>query len=122
MAAVALTVSKLSPNADTTFGNTKVKFRTIATDTGDYVNDGIPLSASSCGLKRFHAVLPLGPMFDNAGADQYDLANPVSVRFNTERTTAYLMLFEAAGDGDALDQKPAEAMQVSSLSIVAIGH
>lgn len=122
MTAVATTISALSGSLDFKAGNKKFRFRTITTDTGDYPTDGIAITASQIGMKKFAAVIPQGLLYDNAGGDQYDLGRPFGIRFDSVRETVYLMLYESAGDGDALDQKPAEAMTVSSVDILFIGH
>lgn len=122
MAAVVVTAAKQTPNPDFVAGNKKFRFRTLTTDTGDYTTDGIAIPASYFGLKRFAALIPQGALRDAAGADEFDLATPISVRYSSDRQTAYLILYDSAGDGDALDQKPAEAMTVSTVSALAIGH
>lgn len=123
MAAVALTVAKLDPNPDFVAGNKKIKFRKLTTDTGDYTTDGIAVTAASLGLKRFAALVPIGGLYDDSGADQYDILWPVGgVRYDTERQTAYLILAESAADGDPMDQKPAEAAVIASIQVMAIGN
>lgn len=120
MAAVAFTVAKLSPNPDFVAGNKKFRFRTFTGDTGDYVADGITINASSFGLKRFAALIPLGGI---SKTTDFAVGWPVgAIRYNTARTAALVTLLESAADGDPMDEKPAEAMVASTSSWLAIGH
>lgn len=119
MANVVLTFSKLDPNPDFVAGNKRFKFRSFTGDTGDYVADGIPVLASSFGLKRFSALLPLGGIVKTS---DYAVGWAAVVRgYSTNRDTAYVVLLESAADGDPMDEKPAEAMVASQGHFLAIG-
>lgn len=120
MADVALTFSKLSPNPDFVAGNKKFRFRSAVGDTGNYVADGIPVSASSFGLKRFAALIPLG---GPSKTSDYAIGWAAGqIHYNTARTIAYIPLLESAADGDPMDEKPVEAMVASLWQFLAIGH
>jgi hypothetical protein len=120
MAPVAFTVSKLSPNPDFTAGNKKFRFRAFVGNTGDYVADGVTVTAAMFGLKRFAALVPLGGF---SKTTDFAVGWPVgAIRYNTERTSALITLLESAADGDPMDEKPAEAMVAHQASFMAIGH
>lgn len=95
------------------WGNKRVRIATLAFDTGDYAAGGIAVTPGQFGLASISAVL-----FQGASVDSDTKAN---VPF-WNATTGKIQLFESAGDGDPMDEKPAEAMVASTLRLVVIGR
>lgn len=72
------TAAKLSPSADTVFGNKKVKVRTV-TFSSSYATGGESLTAANVGLKRIEVAIAHGPFRKTDATDavfgSYDHTN-----------------------------------------------
>ena len=111
MAAAAITLAKLSPNADTTFGNKKVKIRTL-TFTGDYATGGVSLTASDVGLKKIQFV-----EFSGVGAAS-DVATANALTY--DYTNSKVVLFESGASGAALAEKTNAETVPTGLNVRAV--
>lgn len=109
MAAVATTTTIIRRSV---WGDRRVVSAKLAFDTGDYADGGIAVTAAQFGLKNIDALIPQGAAFSAT------LANVAA----WDHANSKIVLFESAGDGDMLDEKPAEAMTATTLYVLVIGH
>lgn len=83
---MAVTVAKIT-GADTTWGNKKVRIRTVTFDSS-YLATGEPINASDFGLKQFDTLEPLGFAIPSAGTTAF----AVTAQIATARTSALLFV------------------------------
>jgi hypothetical protein len=118
-----LTLAKLTPNADTTFGNTRIKFRDITFDDS-YPTGGESLTAANFGLKHLDAVIPHGPAVDSDGSGG---TNAVTVTY--DHTNSKLQAFrqidpaDTGGDQVSLPEVGStDSLANYTVRVTAIGH
>lgn len=113
MAAVVVTTTV---NRTTVWGDRKVVFADLAFDTGDYAADGVPITPAQFGLNTVIDECIVTQAFEVSATPTANVGmfNPddVAIRF-----------FQSAGDGDALDEKPAEAFgSGAGCRVIVIGY
>lgn len=107
MANVVWTLARPADVRPTIFGNKKVKWFDLTSDTGDYVVGGKAFLATDFGLRHIDEVTPCGSATQGtAGAG----ALGVGVRMSGSGTTATVQLYEAAATGLPFLEKTAEPM------------
>lgn len=83
---MAVSLAKVS-GADTTWGNKKVKIRTVTFDSS-YVQTGEPVTADDFGLTQFDTLEPLGMAIPTAGTTAW----AVTAQIASSRTSAVLFV------------------------------
>lgn len=96
----------------TVVGDRKFVTAKLVSDTGDYADGGLPVTASDFNLTVLDTVIPLGPGFTAT------LGWPTA----WDSDNSKLVLFESAADGDPMDEKGAEALAATTWYVLAIGY
>lgn len=100
---MALAIAKVVPNADTTWGNKKVKVRDITFDNS-YPDNGEALTASQVGLRKIEQAIPNGPARAADGSTAvvtaFDLTNSKVIAYESGASGAVL---PEKGDTESLD-------------------
>lgn len=105
-------------NRKSVWGDRRAVSATLAFDTGDYVTGGIPVTAAQFGLSVLDEIIPLGAALDVAATPSALLA-----RWVYSASAPKIQLFESAGAGASLTEKPAEAMGTgATMRVLAIGY
>jgi hypothetical protein len=89
-----------------TSGNVKVRYFDVTLDTGDYAQTGLAITAASLGFDRVYFVTISGGLIMSTNKL---VGNVNAVSYAAGGASFNIFLYESAADGDALDNKPAEA-------------
>src|SRR5688500_10263786 len=120
MAAAVVTLTRPTDVRNTTFGNKKVKFWDVTTDTGDYAANGFTKTAAQLGLK--HVDLVLVGSHATQGTDGAS-AQGIGIRYESAGTVIRFQLYEAAASGAPMLEKTAEAhVTGNTFRIMVVGH
>lgn len=112
---MAVAVAKVSPNADTTFGNKKIKIRTL-TFSSNYATGGEALAASDFGLKKIQHISFGGV------ASSSDVATACAVSY--DYTNGKVVFYESGAANAALAEKTnAEAYPTGcNVRVLVVGY
>lgn len=120
MAAAVITVTKPSDVQNSTFGNKKVKFWDITSDTGDYAAGGFTLTAAQLGLKHVDfCMVGSGATEGTAGAN----AQLIGVTYVSAGTSVKFQVYESAATGLPPLEKTAEAYPANFIfRVMVVGY
>src|SRR5687768_12456859 len=119
---MAVSLARVS-GADTTWGNKKVRVRTVTLDSS-YLATGEPINASDFGLKQFDTLEPLGMAITSSGTTAW----AVTAQIATARTSALLFVHgqeptSATATSIAYaDADSTEDLSTFSVVLRAVGH
>jgi hypothetical protein len=101
-------------------GNQKQKFYTLTSDTGTYTTGGQTFTASQFGLKKFRKINADPVTGGTAGAT----INWLGWRYNTERTSVTMQVYESAATGLPGLEKTSDEANVANFSttLEVVGH
>src|SRR4051794_33479755 len=114
---MALTVAKVSPNADTVFGNKRIKIRDVTFDNS-YATGGLALTAATVGLKVIQQVLT------DAGAKNAAGTSVVPIRYDYTNSKLQAYRYDGASAGKAFLEEVTAAVDLSLFTarITIIGY
>jgi hypothetical protein len=115
---MAAAVTTTTLNKTTVWGTQRVVDATLAYDTGDYAAGGIAITPQQFGLTFIHSVLFQGAVLDVAATPSALVPRWVP----SSATAGKIQLFECAGAGASLTEKPAEAMGTgATVRVIVLG-
>lgn len=120
MAGLVATLTKPAGVSNSTFGNKKIKFWDLTTDTGDYAAGGFSKTAAQLGLTHVDmCVVGSTATQGTAGAS----AQAVGVTTNAGGTSVTFWIYESGSTDGPLNQKGAEAMVANfTVRLMVVGY